>query len=724
MPNPLDMARYRIVRLKSPGCRLSAPHRILHINTSVNETYLFRMLDPLIKPVVVSWSYLRGEWQVGSLIVEEFKPPDIMLLPEEDIPYSYRAHRDKKWALFEPILNTECCELLFENLGAIVSEFSDEKRLPKKTVYRAIFRFYYYGCTPNAFLPRFDLRGGEAGFRTTGVTKRGRPPDTVILGHDESAIGVNVTAEDLANIRWALQQFWVLGAQYTFKKTYTEMCKLRYADKTENGLKLPKDRPNCRQFIYHAKNLPEFPALLRKRIGEKKFDRDFRTIIGRSSAEVLGPADRYQIDATIADIYLTSMYSRNWIIGRPIIYAVVDVFSGYVVGVFVGLEGPSWEGARLALLNAFSDKKEFLLRYGFDESDEWDAHHIPVSVFADRAELLGNNARGLVSGLGIAIDIASSYRPDWKGLVERKFRILNDMVIHFMPGAVLKRNRERGERNYALDGTLNLFEFTKIIIREILYFNEHHEVGDRATPAMIAAGVRPTHAGLWRFGMEHLVGGTPHRTKEEIYAHLLPRGVASVQENGICFEGLRYTSRFALEHRWFEKARSYGRFSVDVRYHNETPERIWVVDKPAKGIRVDIHEATLLDPFGRYGGVHWEEARDLLKFEKLQHSDNLEQDMESLINKDASNDQDIARAKSERQAQRMDISDRRRIMGIRQHKQNEKAAERRQRASEEMNAYGQASAKEAEANPLTGSRDRSMTPMDAVIWNALQSDEE
>ena len=181
------------------------------------------------------------------------------------------------------------------------------------------------------------------------------------------------------------------------------------------------------------------------------------------------------------------MYNPAWIIGRPVIYIVVDVFSGKIVGLYMGLEGPSYEGARLALLNTFLSKDEYLKRFGLDEELSWDAHHIPVSVMADRAELLSNDARGLTTGLGIAIDIAPSYRPDFKGLVERKFGVLNDTVIHFMPGAVLKRNRERGERHYALDGIYNLYEFTRIIIREAIYFNEPCLSGCHTRPLDVVA---------------------------------------------------------------------------------------------------------------------------------------------------------------------------------------------------------------------------------------------
>ncbi|WP_164907503.1 hypothetical protein [Clostridium septicum] len=48
--------------------------------------------------------------------------------------------------------------------------------------------------------------------------------------------------------------------------------------------------------------------------------------------DVSGPGSLYQIDATVADVYLVSEFNRNWIIGRPVLYMVLDSFSRMIVG--------------------------------------------------------------------------------------------------------------------------------------------------------------------------------------------------------------------------------------------------------------------------------------------------------------------------------------------------------------------------------------------------------
>lgn len=218
-----------------------------------------------------------------------------------------------------------------------------------------------------------------------------------------------------------------------------------------------------------------------------------------------GPCHRFEIDATVADIYLVSRYNRNWVIGHPVVYVVIDVFSTIIVGIFVGLEGPSWNGARHVLFNAFSDKVAFRCMYGIEiESSAWPSQHLPRELMADRGEMLRRAAEGIVSGLGIDIAIAPPFRPDGKAIVESRFRLLNrTSQIHWIPGAVRQRIAERGERDYRLDAILDLAEFTNILISSVLHYNHHSRRPDRLTPDMICERLEPSPLNLWRWGMEN-----------------------------------------------------------------------------------------------------------------------------------------------------------------------------------------------------------------------------
>ncbi|MDH8003307.1 DNA-binding protein, partial [Bacillus cereus] len=113
----------------------------------------------------------------------------------------------------------------------------------------------------------------------------------------------------------------------------------------------------------------------------------------------------YQIDATIANVYLVSRYNADWVLKRPTIYYVTDVYTHLITGFYVGLEGPSWIGMMMALLNSTVNKKDFCANYNISITDDcWPAAHLPEIILGDRGELEGYNVNHLIEGLNITIE--------------------------------------------------------------------------------------------------------------------------------------------------------------------------------------------------------------------------------------------------------------------------------------------------------------------------------
>src|SRR5699024_12801184 len=132
----------------------------------------------------------------------------------------------------------------------------------------------------------------------------------------------------------------------------------------------------------------------------KESERRHRPLLVKSKSETSGPATGSQIDPTIADIYLVSSLDVNRVIGRPVIYAVLVVYSRIITGLYVGLEGPSWFGAMLALDNMVADKVEFCKQYGIDITPEqWLTHHSPEIFIDDRGEFEDYSVENLINNL-------------------------------------------------------------------------------------------------------------------------------------------------------------------------------------------------------------------------------------------------------------------------------------------------------------------------------------
>jgi transposase InsO family protein len=112
--------------------------------------------------------------------------------------------------------------------------------------------------------------------------------------------------------------------------------------------------PTLRQFCYHYYKDRDLRRSLISREGQRWFNLHYREVTGDSTQMAPFPGALWQIDSTIVDIHLVSSLDRSRIIGRPVLYLVVDLFSRMIVGFSVSLEGPSWLGASLALENATS----------------------------------------------------------------------------------------------------------------------------------------------------------------------------------------------------------------------------------------------------------------------------------------------------------------------------------------------------------------------------------
>ena len=141
---------------------------------------------------------------------------------------------------------------------------------------------------------------------------------------------------------------------YAYRKFYTMYHSL-FPDVPDTEI------PSIWQFKHFYER--EFPKVtqLTARSNPILYNKDIRALHSTVNTQVLGPGSRYEIDATIADIYLVSDSDRACIVGRPTIYFVVDVFSRIVVGFYIGFENASYVTAMQALQVAMTDKVELCL---------------------------------------------------------------------------------------------------------------------------------------------------------------------------------------------------------------------------------------------------------------------------------------------------------------------------------------------------------------------------
>lgn len=600
-----------------------------------------------------------------------------MILDEKIAPKSLEI-RDKAWDAIQLIVSEEpdCYDSRLR--GAMIQEANERTGLHKSTIYRYLRRYWQGGKLKNALLPFYENCGGSGEERKSGEVKRGRPRKYA----DQSA-GINADEEIRQLFRSGIQLFYNTKDKAPLKRAYQLTIQkfftsgYRYDGENKIPMLLPPDRlPTFTQFKYWFRKESDLQESLIKRYGKNKFNQNSRPILGSSTYESFGPGSRYQIDATIADVYLVSEYRREWIIGRPVIYVVIDVFSRLITGIYIGLEGPSWIGAMMALANTTEDKLHFCSEYGIEiDPEEWICSHLPQKLTADRGELEGHKPNNLIDVLGVDVENAAPYRADWKGIVEQQFRLLNLRTIHFVPGAVKERMRERGERDYRLDAKLTLREFTQIIIKSVIYHNNHHYMSwyDRSE-FMIAEDVSPIPRELWLWGIKNRTGRLRKMPEEIVKLNLLYQGEATVTGLGIQFKGMYYSCDHALKEQWFIRARTGRSWRVKVSYDPRTANHIYLwLDK---GHSFEV--CTLLEREERYRDKRFEEIDDLLALERQQVREQETIRLQPLSELEAYTQSIIQQAeiKTNEALKKTDTSKRDRIKGIKQNRKLEKEAHR------------------------------------------------
>ena len=168
---------------------------------------------------------------------------------------------------------------------------------------------------------------------------------------------------------------------------------------------------------------------------------------------------------------------------------------------------------------------------------------VPTSIFADRGEFLSEGGRSLARDLKIRLSLAAPYRADWKSLVERYFGVQNQLVVHWVPGAVRARAKERGDRDVRLDAKLTVNDMLRMLLSLAAEWNLTHDMTGHVSASMMRNGVEATPAGFWRYGLEHLHGSPQFLARDDAIRTFLPLLPVRASRSGLhAPNGLRYTA--------------------------------------------------------------------------------------------------------------------------------------------------------------------------------------
>ena len=597
--------------------------RLLWTSPGNGENYIYWLDGKTSVPQKIPYSELTAGLQDGW-IVEDADPFALFKEPSE----KDKARRDAIWNKMKSALQEEPGIYDRKTRTQLLRQVEKESQESFANLYRHLARYWQRGKTPDAFLPGYSASGGR------GKRRVGRDNSSA---KNASEFGKTLEEADFVNFESAIRKYYLTRRETTLTSVFDRLLEDSYTtlEKDENGEEvarlLPKgELPSIRQFRYwynQSKNLQEEVT---KRQGETGFELTARAVTGKNDFGMLGPGSQYQVDATVADVYLVSQFDRSDIIGRPVMYFVMDAASRIVTGMYIGLEGPSWLGMAMALYNATTDKVDYCHQFGIEITEEkWPCHHVPSVLLGDRGELESHNADNLVSMLGIRVDNAPPYRGDLKPIIESHFKTINIQVKPLLPGFVLPDDRQRGGKDYRLDAKLDIRQFTRIIINCVLYYNNQHYLnGFEKNEQMLKSSVEAIPVELWKWGILNSSGALRTYPKQTIQLALMPKASGSVTEKGIYFKKLHYSCPEAREGLWFENARKNGRYAVEVSYDPRDMSTIYIWEKDGSS----VIPCTLLDWEQRFTGKSAEEVEFEQQKRDMQKKQNERAEKDAVIN--------------------------------------------------------------------------------------------
>ena len=325
---------------------------------------------------------------------------------------------------------------------------------------------------------------------------------------------------------WAIRTFYYSSKRLSLRAAYEMMLVERF---TEANGKLSADAPSWSGFqhYFYKHGYHKKPQKIIAREGLSHYQRNYRQLHG-SASDWRSQLGCFQMDATIADIYLVSRLDRSSVIGRPNIYLAVDTATQLIAGIYVGME--AGEGAVMACLaNAASDKVNFCKKYGIAlDPVQWPSCGVPDEIITDQGrEFTGERMNEFCTRYGTELQVLPPFRPDRKGIVEKTFDLLQSRYKPLLrgKGVIEPDAQERWATDYRSQAVLNLDEFTAIVLHCVIYLNSGRCLSDGKTPAQ-----------RWLHSEKKLLETDP----EEIYRIGLQRTTAKMTRKGIRFNNMYY----------------------------------------------------------------------------------------------------------------------------------------------------------------------------------------
>lgn len=337
------------------------------------------------------------------------------------------------------------------------------------------------------------------------------------------------------------------GRQKTLRSSFDNMNNKHFTRiELINGVSsltlLPvSQRPTIGQFYYYAeKHLSKQEKdLIKTSAAEQRNNK--RLLLSDSLNGVNGPGDMVEIDACEADVSLVSINDPNKTVGRPVVYFMIDVYTRMILAVSVAFDNNSVLGITNLFLNLADDKKEYCNRYGmgFDDDRLWRSNIIPRRLRVDRgSEFKSKEFDRICNELGVEKQIVTGASGSLKGIVEQSFHQMHsNQNMHLEDRGLIEK---RYDSQHHKEATLNIHEYTKMIINFVLTHNQRYLKDYPLTRDMIDNKIDAIPSILWEYGVKKYGSPRPIPSIEQYLFNLMTPIKAKISRRGISYKNLWY----------------------------------------------------------------------------------------------------------------------------------------------------------------------------------------
>lgn len=428
-------------------------------------------------------------------------------------------------------------ELLGKQQKPVLKGIIAAHGLSDSTAQRCIKTYLQSGLNESSLLPKMTKVSSDGPYSYNHKTGR--------KSTDVSA-GIVIDDEALRHFEEAVA-FYKSGRAVTKKQAF-DMMNFKHYSKTEvdasghlSHTLLPETkRPTYRQFEYYIDKVLSKEEKDRIKTSAQEQRNNKRLLLSDNLKNIMGPGDYIEMDEVEVDVSLVSQINPDQTVGRPIVYAMIDVYTRAIVSVSVSFENNSVIGLTNCLLALADDKIELCANYDLSISNDiWPSNFIPRTIRTDRgSEYRSKEAKRIFNELNINLELVPGGSGSLKGSVEQWFHQMHTAQNALLEGKGLIEKRH--DSKHHREALLTIEEFKRILYAFVVAHNQTYMKRYPLTHEMIAEKIAPTPCDLWKFGVAQYGAPRPITNRHQFIYSLLRPIDARITRKGIIYKDLYY----------------------------------------------------------------------------------------------------------------------------------------------------------------------------------------